>query len=69
MHGTICALTKQIVMCIYVLNLRKTTRFIIQTTKGSINGCIELVGSSTSNKVKNHCTRVKGNFPFIRELS
>ena len=26
-----------------------------QTTKGSMNACMELMGSSTSNKVKNHC--------------
>ena len=29
------------------------THFIFATTKGSMNACMELVGFSTSNKVKN----------------
>ena len=31
------------------------THFIFPSTKGSMNACIELVGFSTSNKVRNHC--------------
>jgi len=43
--------------------------FYFPTAKGSVNAYMELVALSTSNKVKNHCTSVKGSFPFIRELS
>ena len=30
--------------------------FIFHTIKGSMNGCMELEGFSTSNKVKNQCS-------------
>ena len=33
------------------------TNFNFATTKGSMNACMELVGFSTSNKVRNHCSR------------
>ena len=32
------------------------THFILPITKGSINAWIKLVGFSTSNRVKNHCS-------------
>ena len=41
------------------------THFIFPTTQGSINACMELVGFSTSDKVKNHCI---ANFNIIRFL-
>ena len=33
------------------------TYFVFPNNKGSINACMEIVGFSTSNKVKNHCSR------------
>ena len=33
------------------------THFIFPTTKGLMNACMELVGFSTSNKVKSHCSK------------
>ena len=35
------------------------THIIFPTTKGSMNGSRELVGFSTSNKIKNHCSRLR----------
>ena len=32
--------------------------FVGLRIEGSMNACMELVGFSTSNKVKNHCSRV-----------
>ena len=34
----------------------KKAHFIFPTTKGSMNACMELVGSSSSKNIKNHCT-------------
>ena len=33
------------------------THVIFPTTKGSMNACMELIGFSNSNEVKNHCVR------------
>lgn len=41
----------------YVLNLKKSY-FIFPIKKGSVNAHMKLVGFSTSNKVKNHCSSV-----------
>jgi len=38
-------------------NIIHATHFIFATTKGSMNACMELVGFSTSSKVKNHWYR------------
>ena len=47
--------TNTVYSYIHVLNLKgKKAHFIFPTTKGSMNACMELVGFSTSNKVKNH---------------
>ena len=35
--------------------------FIFATMKGSMNACMELVGFSTSNKVKNHWPNINAN--------
>ena len=40
------------------INTIHDTHFILPTTKGSMNACMELLGFSTSNKVKNHCFNV-----------
>ena len=42
----------------YVLNLKKII-FYFSIKKGSVNAHMKLVGFSTSNKVKNHCTSEK----------
>ena len=39
--------------------------FIFQTTKGSMNACLELMGLSVSNKVKSHCGRQSRNVVLI----
>jgi len=36
------------------INKIQDTHFIFQTTNGLMNACMELVGFSNSNKVKNH---------------
>ena len=38
------------------INKIHDTHFIFPTPKGSINACMELVGFSISNEVKNHCS-------------
>ena len=48
------------------------TNFIFRTTNDSMNACMEFVGFSTSNKVKNHCSRItylKEVFPAAEEPS
>ena len=52
-HNTVCALIQYI--AIYIcFKLEEENTFIFQTTNGSMDACMELVGFSTSNKVKNH---------------
>ena len=36
------------------INQIRDTHFIFPTTKGSMNACMEFMGFSTSNRVKNH---------------
>ena len=60
MHGTICALIQYIVIIVKYICFEfegKKAYFIFPTMKGSMNACMELVGFSTSNKVKNHCSK------------
>ena len=61
-HGTVCALIQYIVIIVKYIGFEfegKKKHFIFPTMKGSMNACMELVGFSTSNKVKNHCSSGK----------
>ena len=40
---------------------KKKVHFILPSTKGSMNACMELMGFSASNKVKNHWNRFNEN--------
>ena len=43
--------------------------FVGLCIEGSMNACMELVGFSTSNKVKNHCLRVSKWFVFLTQIT
>ena len=61
MHGTVCALIQYIVIIVKYIGFEfegKKAYFSFPTMKGSMNACMELVGFSTSNKVKNHWSRI-----------
>ncbi len=49
---------------------KEKKHFVLPTTKGSMNACMELVGFSVSSKVKNHCSSalsVKVGFLLVYE--
>ena len=49
------------------INKIHDTNFIFATTKGSMNICMELVGFSTSNKVKNHSSIERPGLKWHRD--
>ena len=56
----LCATDAWFILCtnkIYTYVLKKSY-FIFLITKGLVNALLKLAGFSTSNNVKNHCTRL-----------
>ena len=55
----LCATDAWLILCTNNINtyVLKKSYFIFPITKGSVNVLIKLPGFSTSNKVKNHCSR------------
>ena len=53
----------------WVIKVKKyinhNTHFILPTKKGSTNACMEFVGFSTSNKVKNHWSRLYDVYVYV----